>query len=310
MYIISLLGSLISYGSLTYARTPLEFIMTRVPVGLFKHNEASAFAMISDLYEGQEKTTYIGYVGSSIGLGFIVGAAVSGVTMEMDVTFPSKLSTLLFCINIILVILFLPETLTKSTSKNLEVKESNYRWNLIGGPLQSFYIILFGSAFASLLFHSNTVLLLEMVGFSSKQLGYLISLTGLLAVVSGFLLRIIPASEDDYYKLLPWMLGFLCINTMLLAYPSNILFLIAYFLPYIIASNILRSYVMLILSNKSDKERVGVSLSVANSIESFARALTPLIGGFLLNYVGRIAPVWTSSCVYGLLFLYCYYRFR
>lgn len=309
MYILSLIGSLLSYGSLTYAHTPIQLVLTRIPVGLFKHNEASAFAMISDLYDGHQKTAYVGYVGSALGLGFIVGAAVSGVSMDYDVTLPSHLSTIVFCLTTVLVLVFLPETLKKISPKPKEDHKSFIsHWSrILDGNLRFYFLILFGISLASLLFNSNLVALLDVVGVSSKHIGYLISYTGLLTVIAGLLLRMMPSSSGET-NMITITLGILMTNVILMTQPNGVVGLLLYFVPYIVSNSLLRSYVMLMLSNKSEKSHVGISLSLANSIESVARAITPLVGGVLLNFIGSTAPLWTASIIYLSLLLFNYYR--
>ncbi len=74
--LLSLLGSALSMALCGFAQTLVGLCLARALAGLFGGSIATAQAYVADVTEDHERAKYMGLVGASIGLGFVVGPAL------------------------------------------------------------------------------------------------------------------------------------------------------------------------------------------------------------------------------------------
>lgn len=309
-YILSLLASLISYLTIGYAKSFSQLILTRIPVSLFKHTEASAIAMVCDQYMGDAKTVFIGYIGSSIGLGFILGPFITALFFENSNINPSVISSFIFLVNLVLVIYFLKETKPprgctspKRNPDNVKISKRKYDL-LFNSELRIYYYILFGISISTILFNSNYAILLEKVGIDIKELGFMMSYSGFLSVIGGLVIKFIARFSKK--KISYIALYLLIVSQFLTPLIASSFQLMLLMIPFIISSKVIKHLFMSLLTSKSPKNNLGEVLSIANSLDSISRTVFPLLGGILVHYINIAAPYYIGSliCLIGLINLY------
>jgi MFS family permease len=134
--VITLAGSAFSYILWIFAAQFWVVVLTRFICGMMAGNIAVASAAAADVTEEKERTKGMAVVGVAIGLGFLVGPIIGGLSAPLDThphpvdyalglnpfSLPAFLSACLALINFILVWLFFPETLSEKNRAQHDAK--------------------------------------------------------------------------------------------------------------------------------------------------------------------------------------------
>ena len=115
--ISSLLGALLSYIIMAYARDIWTLGFSRLFGGLMAGNIAAAFAYVGDITTPEERPKAMGMIGAAFGLGFIFGPAIGGLiagnTPDLaDFALVGLASAGITGVAVLAAIFLLPESLT------------------------------------------------------------------------------------------------------------------------------------------------------------------------------------------------------
>lgn len=110
---LSLAGSAISMVLSGLAGTLLLLCLARAFAGLFGGSIATAQAYIADVTPRQERARYMGLLGASIGVGFVVGPALGAALVALGLGFPGAAysAAALAAVNLAFAAFKLPESL-------------------------------------------------------------------------------------------------------------------------------------------------------------------------------------------------------
>jgi len=390
--ILSIVGTCLSYSLLLFAENEWMFIASRVIVGLLKNTETSCYSIITDISSPSLRVKRMAYIGSAIGLGFIVGPALSGVlTSRYSLEIPAYISSILLALNGIITLLLLPETMglrlsldpkpTKkasvvvsigekdlvshqrhppeiasltdelldemdapvdilkssselirppedevslaeaittvpmkqlargSKSQSTEEKAALSLWKLLWtpGPLRSLVWVYFGTSLATMVFLGTNALLLQLLGLSVQASSWMISFSGLLTVLSSFVINYLSTRYSEGQLLLKslFVIAFTLLATALMLVQAmnvgsaNVVvagLLLAY-IPLILSSRTLKNCLLGCVTHLAPATQTGTIIGVFNSIESLCRALTPLLGGFLMDSIHAGSPALMGSLI-------------
>lgn len=134
--VITLAGSAFSYVLWIFAAQFWVVVLTRFICGMMAGNIAVASAAAADVTEEKERTKGMAVVGVAIGLGFLVGPIIGGLSAPLDThphavsesfglnpfSLPAFISACLAMLNFILVWLFFPETLPERNRAQHDAK--------------------------------------------------------------------------------------------------------------------------------------------------------------------------------------------
>ncbi|KAI8520714.1 transporter [Branchiostoma belcheri] len=198
MLLLCLLLTTVSYTLLGLAPTLALAIPVRILAGIFKHSQTLSKAYLADIVPKAEHSEVFGRFSAFSSMGFIVGPVVGGHLMVTEGGFllVCLVGSAVFFINLCIVWYALPHVKT-------EKKNDNHRKN----PAASFDVLAFFSSlkkalfsdmwdlflvkflltFSVLLYRTNLGLVLEQrFDITPKEVGYLISYSGIVGTVSGF----------------------------------------------------------------------------------------------------------------------------
>eukprot|EP01087_Luapelamoeba_hula_P014666 TRINITY_DN4342_c0_g1_i1.p1 TRINITY_DN4342_c0_g1~~TRINITY_DN4342_c0_g1_i1.p1 ORF type:complete len:448 (+),score=23.73 TRINITY_DN4342_c0_g1_i1:313-1656(+) len=111
---VSCAAAAISYFVLGVAPTLTVLILSRIPVGICKQTMSLSYAYIGDCTEPAHRAAQIGYVGTAVGLGFIVGPAAGGILSAYNYTLPAVVSSVVFVILFFVCLLYLADPVPTS----------------------------------------------------------------------------------------------------------------------------------------------------------------------------------------------------
>ncbi len=289
--IFSQVSTLIGFLLLGFASQVWILILARIVDGLFGSNMTVAQAYISDMTEPKDRTKHYGYSSAVFGAGLIFGPVIGGTLSIFNYSIPMFFAATISGISIILVLVFLPESLTerehelKITIKDIIPIEETQRFfkkDAIRGIIISFFIYNFGFT----LFISSFALFGDaQLQLSSQHVGILLTWVGVLRVIMQTVLIEPLNKKFGENNVLKSGIISLIISMSVLALAFNFwyVFLPLIFLAY--GTGVGRPILTSKLSKSVDKEETGTLMGVNNSFTSFVQIISPIIAGLILLFL-------------------------
>jgi MFS family permease len=106
---VSIFGSFVSYFWMTQVTTLTGLFLSRIPIGLLKQTESTAYTMVTDLTDEKDRAKYLGYIQAAFGMGFIVGPAFSALITPYGLEYPAYIASTIFLIDLTLVYFAVPD---------------------------------------------------------------------------------------------------------------------------------------------------------------------------------------------------------
>ena len=271
--------------------------LSRALDGFTGGNISVAQAYITDVTTDENRAKGLGLVGAAFGLGFVFGPAMGGFLSSYGFAVPAFAAAGLSAINLIMVMLWLPESLPKE-ERDDSALEAKPRVNLDTlfqaitrpkvGPILS-VSFLYGLAFA--LFSTMFSLFAQYrLDLDARQTGFVLAYVGvLIALVQGVGVGPISKRFSDRWIILSSTI-LLTISLLVWAFTGSVALLLVIMIPLAGASGILNTVLRSTLTKVVDKEEVGGILGISASFESLTRVIAPSLGGLLLGSLGTWAP--------------------
>ena len=271
--------------------------LSRALDGFTGGNISVAQAYITDVTTDENRAKGLGLVGAAFGLGFVFGPAMGGFLSSYGLAVPAFAAAGLSAINLIMVMLWLPESLPKE-ARNDTALDAKPKMNLNAlfqaitrpkvGPILS-VSFFYGLAFA--LFSTMFSLFAQYrLDLDARQTGFVLAYVGvLIALVQGVGVGPISKRFSDRWIILSSTI-LLTISLLVWAFTGSIALLLIIMIPLAGASGILNTVLRSSLTKVVDKEEVGGILGISASFESLTRVIAPSLGGLLLGSLGTWAP--------------------
>lgn len=315
--IVSILGGVIGFFMLGFAKSLTILFVARLIDGLTAGNISVAQAYITDITDAKNRSRGLGLIGAAFGLGFIIGPALGGILSQWGYSVPAFVAAGVATLNLLVVILWLPESLTEERKKEISLqKKSPLSINSllltlkkpVVGPLLHTRVF-YGFAFA--LFQSIFALYGQFrFGLSPQNIGYILAYVGILSVITqGLLVGRISDRFPDH-KVIFASTALIAISFLAWAFAPNIPFLLIILLPIAMNAGILNTIINSALTKAVPPVEFGGILGLSASLESATRVIAPTLGGFLLERFGTSAPgllaglilLWLSTYIFRFIF--------
>jgi len=289
----------------------LILFISRALDGFTGGNISVAQAYITDVTTEKDRAKGLGLVGAAFGLGFVFGPAMGGFLSSYGFAVPAFAAAGLSAINLVMVTLWLPESLPKEDREASALDKSSMvsLKALIQalkrpkvGPILS-VSFFYGLAFA--LFSTMFSLFAQYkLDLDARQTGYVLAYVGvLIALVQGAGVGPISKRFPDRWIILTSTI-ILTISLLVWAFTGNIILLLIIMIPLAGTSGVLNTVLRSSLTKVVDKEEVGGILGISSSFESLTRVIAPSLGGLLLGSLGTWAPgVAGAVIMFGVIFL-------
>ena len=304
--LVTLAGTALSYVMWFFAGTFVLLVVARLLGGIAAGNVSTASAVVADTHPGAQRAKGMGVLGAGIGLGFVVGPAIGGLSASWNLldAWPGApagvnpfsgaalFAFVLAVFNLVWVAARFPETRVADTSsekrplnpfgglKSIDVpgvRATNLAYFL--------YFVPFGAMEFTL-----TFLAAERLDYAPRDNAWMFVFVGLtIAFVQGGLVRrLVPKRGERSLTLMGFALtlpGFLLVG---FAYSSPVLFAGLGLLAT--GSAFVMPCLSSLVSRYSPEESQGLSLGIFRSFGSLARAVSPLLGGILFWSLGSLSP--------------------
>jgi MFS transporter, DHA1 family, tetracycline resistance protein len=300
--LIGLFGSFLSYLAFASVTTlPLLFV-ARIFAGIAGANIPTAQAVMADITTPENRAKGMGLVGAAFGLGFIFGPAIGGFFSQWGYAAPALFGAALSLGNFTAAWFLLPETL-KPEHRAIERMG---RLEALRGALARPHLpllLLIGflviAAFSS--FEATFALFAERrFAFNAATIGYVFAFIGvILVIVQGVLVgRVVKVLGEHH--IVPISLGLVAIGLLMIPATRTVSALLMSQAVMAIGMGFNSPALLALISRFSAAEDQGGVLGLTQSLNSLARIVGPIWGGFAFDRLGIGVPYVSSAGVMAL----------
>ncbi len=309
LLIFSQISTFIGFILLGLANNVWILIAARLVDGLLGSNMTVAQAYISDVTNPKYRTKTFGYSSAVFGAGLIFGPAIGGLLLTINFSAPFFFAAGICLLSIILVIIFLPESLKKREDKLklklieiLPIKETRYYFK--SAMIRGIIIVIFLYNFGFFLFINTFPLFAEkQIAATPQQVSFYMTWLGILRVIfQSALINPILKRVSENKTLAFGVVTMISAMIFLIFSTSNwIVYLPFSFLAF--GTGVGRPILMSKLTSTVDREETGSLLGVNNSLTSIGQIVTPILGGIMLQFLPtQILPI-SSAIIFTLIII-------
>eukprot|EP01119_Soliformovum_irregulare_P008161 TRINITY_DN2111_c0_g1_i1.p1 TRINITY_DN2111_c0_g1~~TRINITY_DN2111_c0_g1_i1.p1 ORF type:complete len:397 (-),score=44.90 TRINITY_DN2111_c0_g1_i1:5-1072(-) len=297
--LISFIGSCFGYLGLALSSNLWMLFLSRIPVGLVKQTVSVSKAYISDVSDEKARARNMGFLGTAMGLGFIIGPMVGGIMSQWGQDLPAYFAAFLFVIDSIFVVVFMQEPpghRSKARTSNSIFNFDNIAAAMRTDLLRTMLLIQFMYSLGMTLFRSNfSVFAQYQFGLTPRENGFIMSYVGLLDVLTstfaiGFLTRRFSEHLLIYSSII-----FSSFCYMALSMTTTISQFYVLLCPFVLSSSIIKTCMASSITKIVRRDEIGMTLGVSDSLDSLSRVIGPTLGGLMMEYFGTSSPLLLSG---------------
>lgn len=241
-------------------------------------------AMVADLFPPQERAKGMGIIGAGIGLSFVFGPVIGGLLSGYGFAVPFFASGLVALLTFFVILFALPESLPKEKRTGQATRPAGNPMVSLFGSLSLLYAILFIVSFAFSGLETTFALYInDLYGFTSKDLGYMFLVMGIIAAfVQGGLIGKLVKKLGEPAVL---TLGMLLYGIGFFAIPlSGNFWVLALILSLFGAGQgMIRATATAMITHRTTQGQ-GITTGAISSMDSLGRILGPLAGGAVYQF--------------------------
>lgn len=279
--LVSLAGSAIAFAASGFAEQLWTLMAARALAGLFGGSIATAQAYVADVTRPEERARYLGLIGASIGMGFVLGPFIGAELSRFGFSTAAFVSSGLCALNFLLALVLLRESRRAGDRPRQRVALGQ----ALAVPAVARVLLAgFATTLAFVGMESTFALLgKQRFDLGPARLGRMFALVGVvIAVVQGGLVgRLVRSLGERTVAVLgavilcgglaslPWMPGLLYAGLMLAVVAAG--------------QGLLLPSLSSLLSRESPAELQGGMMGVSQSLAAGARAAGPVLAGALFD---------------------------
>lgn len=292
--VVPLFLSSLTYFAFGFVDSYNQFFLLRVLSGFLAGNFAVAFAAASDMSTPETRFKYMGFIGSSFTIGFIIGPLVGGFLISDDLSMIKHTLHMLFgfsafgtLIAFVLTIVFFKETLTKQDRENTKREKKNILTQFIqvySNKRIIFFTVLsiiFMSILSGLQVYAG-IWLHDILSFTAMQTGLFWSFASILLTISQLVAtRVFKTKSALVVGFIFYSVGF-----FLMMYTNNYLMLAVSSLAIFLSVGLISPSINTNVSLEGNKNQQGLIFGVNQAMSGIGRVIGPNIFGMIyaINY--------------------------
>jgi multidrug resistance protein len=300
--LLGLLGSCLSYLAFGLASTLPSLFMARIFAGIAGANIPTAQAVVADLTTPENRAKGMGLVGAAFGLGFIFGPAIGGFLSQYGYAVPAFFASGLSLANFVAAWFLLPESLRPEHRAMERVgRIAALRAALARPHLPLLLVIGFLVVAAFSGYESTFALYAERTyGFTASSIGYIFALVGVILVIvqGAFVGRVVKRIGEHH--VVPVSLALVAAGLLMIPATTSVAALLVATGVMAVGMGFNSPSLMSLVSRYSTAEDQGGVMGLTQSLNSLARIVGPMWGGFAFDHLGIGMPYITSAAVMGL----------
>ena len=297
---LSLAGSTMGMVASGLATTLPLLCLARATAGLFGGSVSTAQAYVADVTTLEERPKYMGMVGASIGLGFVLGPALGALFISFGQGFREVafFAAALMAANLVFAFLRLRESRPGDRGSGpVSSRFSLAAWQVAAGraPLRAVLGATFLTVFAFVGMETTLAFVVrDLFGIDEKQFGLVLTYVGVvMIVVQGGLIG--PMSKRIGSRRVA-ILGcsILALALGALPYAPGLPMLLVVVGGLAVGQGFTSPSLSALASRLATADEQGSVLGVAQSLSAAARATGPVLAGFLYD-LNLSLPYWLSA---------------
>lgn len=309
MLLFSLIGTLISFIMMAFAPNAAILFLARALDGLSAGNIPVASAVIADTTKPKNRAKGFGIIGASFGFGFLVGPAISALTVGFGMHWPFLIAAGITVGAIVMVWFMLPET-NKHIGQIIEGKLFDYGKMIrlsydkyVGKTL--IITLLYSLAFALFIyaFQPFSVKVLEL---SATEISVIYTIFGVVGIAAQAV--VIPSliKWQDEKRSLSLGLALMAFAFLFMYISRSLAVFIAVSVALALGNAIVSPMVQALLSKEVSPKEQGTIQGINASYMSVGFILGPILGGALATQVIQL-PFLAGSIITGVCLVLAIY---
>jgi DHA1 family tetracycline resistance protein-like MFS transporter len=297
--LLGLLGSCLSYLGFGMAGTLTALFAARIFAGIAGANIPTAQAVVADLTTPENRAKGMGMIGAAFGLGFIFGPAIGGFLSRYGYAMPAFFASGLSLANFVAAWFLLPETLKPEHRAVERVGRMDALRTAIARPhLPLLLLIGFLVVAAFSAFESTFALFAERVyAFHASSIGYVFAFVGVvLVIVQGFLVGRVVKRIGEHH-IVPASLALVAIGLLMIPATHSVAALLVANGVMAVGMGFNNPSLMSLVSRYTAAEDQGGVMGLTQSLNSLARIIGPMWGGFAFDHLGIGMPYVSAAAV-------------
>jgi len=297
--LLGLLGSCLSYLGFGMAGTLTALFAARIFAGIAGANIPTAQAVVADLTTPENRAKGMGMIGAAFGLGFIFGPAIGGFLSRYGYAMPAFFASALSLANFVAAWFLLPETLKPEHRAIERVGRMDALRAAIARPhLPLLLLIGFLVVAAFSAFESTFALFAERVyAFHASSIGYVFAFVGIvLVIVQGFLVGKVVKRIGEHH-IVPASLALVAIGLLMIPATHSVAALLVANGVMAVGMGFNNPSLMSLVSRYTAAEDQGGVMGLTQSLNSLARIIGPMWGGFAFDHLGIGMPYISAAAV-------------
>jgi MFS family permease len=307
--LVSQSSTLVGFLLLGFADTVWLLIAARLVDGLIGSNMTVSQAYISDVTSPKDRTKIYGYSSAVFGAGLIFGPVIGGILSSINYSIPMIFAAGISMISIILVIIFLPESLTIKKDKfvvrfNEIIPVNEAKRFFKDEKIRKLLLLFFVYNFGFMLFISSFPLFAEQqINITAREVGFLLSWVGILRVLfQGILINPLQKRYGEDSVLYIGIISMIFTMSILI-FSTNYFFVYIPLVFIAFGTGVCRPIFTSKLTKSVIREETGSILGVNNALSSIGQITTPILGGAMIQYLpSQFLPA-LSTIFFIILFL-------
>src|SRR5579862_4655297 len=297
--ILSLAGTVVSFVMMALATSLTILFLARIVDGLSGGNISTARAYVADVTEPKDRARAYGLIGAALGLGFILGPALSGVLARVSITAPIWAAATVTLVATVMSWCWLPETVHCAHAGAGDWNPFRYLPALRRRTVVSRVLTIdFTYWFAFAVFQTTFALFVaKRFGFNVSTTGYLFAVFGVLgAIIQGGCIRpVVRRLGDKSTFMMGLVFGTFGLIAAALSH-SVALFLVA-LVPLAFGIGFGHPTMASLVSLVGRGDEQGRVQGAASAVESLGRTIGPVWGNASLERYGESMPYVSAAAL-------------
>ncbi|MGD2162637.1 MAG: MFS transporter [Anaerolineales bacterium] len=257
----------------------------------------TAMAYIGDTTSEEERGGGMGILGAAMGVGMVIGPGLGGLLAKDSLSRPFFLAAGLSFLALVLVYIYLPESLAEEKRTTAKLKVGSQFGTMIdalNSPIRILLIVTTLMSFGLTNFESVfSLYALERYAYGPGRVGFILMLIGLTsAIVQAALTGPLSRSIGEV-NILRGSLFVSAIGFVAMTLAQSYAWVIATTLFFILGNAMLRPATASLISKRTPSGQ-GISMGLNNSFMSLGRILGPLWAGFVFD-LGFQLPYYSGA---------------
>ncbi|SRR5579883_994215 len=293
LLIYSQIGSMIGFILLAVANSIPILFLSRIIDGISGGNVTIASAYIADVTKPEERSQAMAIIGIAFGVGFVIGMPIGGVLAQhFGYAVPAMVGAAFALSSTLLSTFYLKEhhhVRDESTTFGFHYYTRIIEYLRIPSLRMLLLTFLFFVLPFTLFMSMFSLFAMIKLNFTPEDIGLFLGFVGVLGILwQGGVIRPLVKNLGEI-KSLRLGLAAMTVGHLGLAFSQTVptLIIVAVILSF--GTGVTRPVISSLISQHAPPNRKGGALGVSSSLESFSRAITPILGGWL---IGALHPNW------------------